>query len=336
MSELQTEAVESTSAELWDGWHIVESVDEIIECAGVEIHRAGLTAQGPGGRTAVGSAADLRESPMVRAMHELMERAGLLEVVTASPAELPCLGIYREAVGTVTGDAAFPPSPEPARWQYSRSNGVAAAPSWAAACRAAAFEAIERERILSSWYGVGPAPREIKPGKVFAEDIYDWKVVSIPGPIGAPEVVFAVAFPRRPDAPLLRGAGCAWSVADARAHAVGECLQSLAFLWGEDIPTEEPESAPSPMFHLDYYLWRQTHMTLRRWLGSGAEPDAAGPLDRHGISVHRLSFIDLTPAAVAGRLHVVKACLPDAIPLVFGDHCPIEDVPPERRVHPMP
>jgi hypothetical protein len=331
---MQTEG--SANLELGSGWRVVEMVDEAIDCGGVTVHRSGLTAEGPAGRMAVGSAADLDGFALQRAKYELLERACLVDALCTEATGFESYDVHRNPCGTLTRDHVFPVSPDPERWQHARSNGVAVGQSWAAACRSAAFEAFERERILQSWYDIGAVPKTIKPEGVFAEDLYEWQLLRIPGPIGSAEVVFALGLPRRKDVPLLRGAGAAWTLDEARARAMRECVQGLAFLWGEEIPNSAPEPAPTAMYHLDHYLWPGSHGALRRWAISGRGAVPVGPDLPYTAPMHALTFVDLTPPALRDRVCVVKAQLPHAIPLVFGDHCPVAGAPADRRIHPIP
>src|SRR5690606_2456506 len=103
-----------------------------------------------------------------------------------------------------------------------------------------------------------------------------------------------------------------------------ECLQRLAFLWGETIPTEEPAFAKTPDYHQELFLWAPMHERLRAWL-AGAHAGRAvlsspspAPL---GSGSAELGFVDLTPehvAASGARVRVAKALSNSAAPLTFG------------------
>ncbi len=189
--------------------------------------------------------------------------------------------------------------------------------------------------MLGAWYGELALEPVDPPASLRAfDDTHEWCARRIPaaGAIADPiEVVVMVGFPRRPEIPLARGFAGRATLEDALEAAAGEAWQSLAFVWDEPVPEAPPELAPTPLFHLDYYLWPGHHELLRAWLDTPA-PERA-PAARH----EETRFLDLTPDDLDG-LFVARALRASARELVFGE-APDEiraSLPPARHVHPIP
>lgn len=322
---------------LWGSWTVTERVDDVVEIEGLRVHRVGLTAGDAQGRVITGSAASLDDSAAARAGYELCERAGLVDAMSACPTSFPTRDRNGRAAGVIGSRAVFPDSDAPTRWQPSKSSGAAIGRDWRAACRHAELELAERDRVLRSWCGIGPRPDPIPPprGPWMEMTSYAWRACRLPAEDARVEaqaaVVCIVGFPRTPEAPLLRGFGAANDVAGARDRAMLECLQSLAFLWGEPIPTEAPLPSPTALYHLDHYLWPGSHQALRDWLFEGREAPADGPTGPAAWSRETV-FADLAPKAAAGRVVLVRAINESSLRLCFGD-TPWQGAP---RTDPMP
>ena len=280
----------------------------------------------------MGSAADIEGrpgiTPLERAAFELEERIAIMEALIDPVASYPCRSRSGADEGRAPSDLVFPSSPVAAQWQYSRSNGVALAPDWPSACERAWLELTERDRILRSWYGnAAPSRTDVEMPSLPS---YDWEAYRFPGARRSPEVAGVFGFPRNSAAPLLRGFAASTTWPEALQRASRECLQGLAFLWGEEIPTAPPASAPNALFHLDCFLWPGNHRRLRMWLGGrDTAPPALVPQ-----RPPRLRFVDIAPGASGS--FVAKAICAAAVPLVFGA-APRWIAPPERRdAHPIP
>ncbi len=279
---------------------------DTIEVAGVPVRRAGIACTTPSGAELTGSAAELEGSPVARAYYELLERIAIVEAARGEPpAEGPC--------------------------RPARSNGVALHRTWAEACRRASLELIERDRVLRSWFGeLAPASCEA-PALLAAIDTHEWRACSLPDEASAIEVAVVIGFPRRPELPLARGFAASERLEDALDAAGREALQTLAFLWDEPVPDAPPAPAPTPMFHLDYYLYPPHHALLARWLDG-----------EHARSTHEVReraeprFVDLTPAWLAGSLFVARAVEGGARALVFGESECRPPGLPGSHVHPIP
>jgi hypothetical protein len=112
-----------------------------------------------------------------------------------------------------------------------------------------------------------------------------------------------------------------------------ECLQRLAFLWGEPIPKELPAFETSPSFHQDFYLCPQSHGLLRAWL-SGQHDEGAPSATR--VPTRKSGFANLTPEHLRGQIWVVKALPVSELPLAFGRRHPGIAARLQRRgVHPI-
>lgn len=259
---------------------------DVVTIAGVEVHRVGL-ASAAAGVEITGSAAETAGPPLRRAYFELLERAAV-----------------------VGAGASLEPS-APSR--PARSNGVALHRSWEEACQRARFELIERDRVLRSWYGeLAPAPARV-PASLERFATHEWCASRLAEPRdGDVEVAAILGFPRDPGGSLARGFAARASLEEALEAAALEALQGLAFLWEEPLPAAAPAPSPTPMFHLDYYLWPAHHAHLRRWLSGG---HAGAPSEEPSDEVR---YEDLTPPALGG-LRVARALRPSARPLLFGD-----------------
>src|SRR5262249_33398993 len=148
-------------------------------------------------------------------------------------------------------------------------------------------------------------------------------------------------FPIREGAPLVIGYGARPDADSALGAAVREALQQLAFLWGEAIPVAAPAFAPTPVRHLEWFLWPAQHALLPHWLAGGhlrhVQADAPPKRRRRGgePAANEIRFVDLTPEYFRDRLRVVKAFSSDAAPLAFGDPPFTRHLPVELRVHPV-
>jgi len=148
------------------GWVIAQRFNDCVEIDGQLIHRAALCARGPRNEEATGSAAsgDGREDPVQRAGFELLERVAILVAETQTTTA-------HDHDQTVVSTAS---------WRPSRSNGVAIHSSWALACAHAHCELVERDRVLSSWFG-DSAPQRLSPAHATGlPGGYEWEITLIP------------------------------------------------------------------------------------------------------------------------------------------------------------
>lgn len=324
-----------------EGWTLAERVDDTIDAGGLFIRRVGLCAISKQGQ-ATGAAAAVTEDPTQRATFELLERIALTESARSSGNMFRLRSSSGSVLGTARLEDVFPPSDQPDRWAFAKSNGVSLNVGWTEACAGAASELVERDRVMRAWLGETVPVRidgEIDPASLSGTRAYDWRAYLFPAPEatalgGDIEVVGVFGFPRSADRPLVFGYGARAIRADAAAAAQREALQLLAFLWDEPLPDRLPDPLPAPMTHLETYQVRERREVLRRWLDEGhaAHRRPRPALDADGT----IRFADLTPAWLDGRLHVAKALCPAAIPLIVGLSPHLAHLPSELRIHPIP
>jgi hypothetical protein len=326
------------SAPLPQGWDIAESLFEATEVPGLSVSLVGLFARAADGREALGSAGARCSAPVARAYFELFERVAVLEALAEPRARYAVRGLEGQADSLGFGEV-FPEPPPSALFKYSRSNGVAAGPSWSAACASAAAELVERDRLLRTWYGEGqpirvPLPedeafRALEPW--YELEAYSFAGRATPGSELAVAAVFG--FPKVAEAPLVFGSAAAPTLALALDGAERECLQRWGFLWGERIPSEAPSFAATADYHQELYLWPEMHAQLRRFLAGGhvglatlkGSPRAdAGPR----------RFVDLSLATGPA---VARAVAEAELPLTFGRGHPfaLGALPEPLSVHPI-
>ncbi len=127
-------------------------------------------------------------------------------------------------------------------------------------------------------------------------------------------------FPLKAQFPFFCGFGSHTDSDKAFQHAYSESLQRLAFLWGEDIPTQNPEFSPTPSFHLDYYTVPENLPKLMNWLKGGHFQHSKSSSSNHRETSPRVRFFDITPSELKSKMTVVKALSPDFLPLIFGEN----------------
>lgn len=303
--------------------------EDTVSIAGQQVLRAGIACVAADGTEITGSAAELENSPLPRAYFELLERAAIKDAT----GRICCVRDGRgDVIDSVLPDTLDAPANAVSR--PARSNGVALHRTWEEACRRAGFELTERDRVLRSWYGELPVVGVQVPDALAAFSTHEWRACRIPDDMrgGADvEVAAVVGFPSRPELPLARGFAGAASLDEALEAAAREALQGLAFVWDEPVPSSPPSSVPSPMFHLDYYLYPAHHTHLARWLDGEHRRHRAAPRVRE-----ETRFVDLTPTCLRGALHVSRAVRDDARVLVFGDVACRPPGLPGSHVHPIP
>jgi len=257
---------------------------------------------------------------VTRAFFELLERAAVVDRLACPRDAYEALDENGIPVGRLGHTEVFPESPEPERWQYSRSNGVAAAPTFARARLAARLELVERDRVLRSWFG-GVAPRRlhrIRAGhRVFADHLYSVELYSFPenrAEGGRRDVVGMFAFPKCETVPFVVGTGAGPSSFSAVRRATRECVQRLGFLWGEPIPAAPPGFEPTPLYHQELYLCPSMQPRLRAWLNGHHDRSHA----KSTPSTEHPCYVDLTPEHLLSRIRVLKALPAGELPLTFG------------------
>ena len=268
-----------------------------------------------------------------RAYYELIERVATVDAI-GSGARRSLLSLQGVVVGEIEPATLFPESPEPLRYRYARSNGVAIHRTFSRAALRARWELAERDRVLRSWRG------EIRPNRI-AIDLentllrhstsYDWQAHHFGRAPFAPEadVVGVIGFPRNENEPLAMGFAARAGADDALDAAIAEALQSLSFLWGEAVATTPPTGGPTAMHHLELFQYRPHHEHLRRWLDGGHHRSSAG-----AQMTSEVNYVSLSPTWLPRDLVVVKAVCRDALSLAFGD-VPFLESPLSPLSHPI-
>lgn len=319
--------------DLWTGWHVTEVIDDTIEVDGVILRRAGVSAQSDDGLSTFGSAASVKDEPLRRAVFELLERIAIVEAEASDLSLFPAATRLGQAIEPVSRALVFPDSETPA-WQYSRSSGVAIGETWADACRGAFHELAERDALLRAWYAQKKvALISLSEGMLPPTRSYTWMAVAVPTSAWAQglHAVAAFAFPNDPAMPLLRGFAADPAQDVATVRAIAECLQNLAFLTEDPVPSRAPDPAPTPLFHLDSFLYAGAHPPLKHWLfGQSVVAETTTIPETSFDATPR--YVDLTPRQ-ATNLKVVRALHPSALALTFGDGPPW--IPPPLRAHPI-
>jgi hypothetical protein len=321
------------------GWSSPSLYAEIVKLGPLSLNLCGLAAQS-GEEMVTGSAAELVTTPLVRAYFELIERASLVTAGRHADRDFTLKDVRGRTIGRAPCSRVFPWSPDPAR-RFARSNGVAAATSWSAACRSARWELLERDRVLRSWYGE-TRPQALSlpawPWLQALEAYCDWQAYAFAEDSRSDRAtaVGVFAFPRSPEQALSYGFAADRNPTRAIAKAAAECLQRLGFLWGEAIPIVEPEFSPTAEYHQEFYLQPSMHRRVRDWLaGSHAETPCR---IRERAEVGRVpEFADLTPESLRGKLFVAKALPCREVDLIFGCGHPAVDgpLPQSFQVHPI-
>lgn len=308
------------------GWRVRERHYDTVRVDGIEVHRAALEACDDAGRSATGAAASSGRDARARAYFELAERIGILEAAGSKSSFVARASTTGEKGGTIAFEEVFPASGA-SEWQFSRSSGVALGRTLEDACARARAELVERDACLRSWYGGAPPRRLLDPLPPRTQS-YDWWVGELDAAAWARDlcVVVAFAFPEHERLPLLRGFAARKTRGQATRHAFDECLQSLAFISAEEIPSRPPPVAANPIAHLDYFLYPPHHKRVRAWL-EGKRARAERPAGQPGP----LQFAELSEPT--SEFRIVKALRAEALRLHFGEG-PL-DVGSDSRLHPF-
>jgi len=240
-----------------EGWSEPEVIEDSIEVDGVLVRRAGIALRSPTGEEIVASAADVDgpdAAPLKRARLEVLERIATVEWL----ARVDAVALF-DRQGRALGEHPFseivPSDPEPERWRFARSNGIALYVGWENACDRAWWELVERDRVLRAWYGeTTPDVLDTPSPALDAFRSYEWVTASFPHVIAGPlvAVVGVLGFPSSREMPLAIGFAARGNQEDAIVAARRESIQVLSFLWGEPVATSLPEIV-DPLLHVDAY-----------------------------------------------------------------------------------
>lgn len=257
------------------GWQVVTDFeDEVYLFPDLQISVAGLEAASEGGATVAGSSASIETAPRAKAEFELLERIAILEAKKSLDFE--SFDYEKSQRQSISNVAVFPEAPNSDSHKYALSNGVALHSSWREACDNALYELVEREAVLSAWTFPMPVVllgEALNSPQKRLNDSYEIFEVHF-GTFDCEdhgksiEVVGCFYFPKSDSNPLAMGLGASSTLTGALYKARHESLQTLAFLWGEEIPSFPAEPSPDAGFHQDFYLYPGHHGILKSWLTS--------------------------------------------------------------------
>jgi hypothetical protein len=308
-------------------WGKIEHFEEDFELFHLKLKLNGFSATDIStGAIVLGSSANTVNEPE-RAFYELLERAWTVESLKDSKLK-----------------ELFPVSTSPS-FVFSKSNGIALHTNLEMARASARFEVLERDAVLRSWFG------EIKPELISLDDLailtdqlafgYDVKafifsndeaIISYDSEV---RTIGVFAFPKKDNYPLIFGLGCRQTVKEAFRHAQSELYQRLAFVYSEDWQhnLEINLQNPTPESHLNFYLRKESHLSLKKWLSGNRYIKSK----RKSLN-SKIIYADLRPTGMASDLFLVKVQQNDLLPLCFGDGYLdyVESWPNlEDRIHPI-
>lgn len=319
--------------------------EQLVNIGELDIYLSGVVANHSFFGEVVGSSANFGYYPLEEAWYELVERVSVLEAMNRSDFILRSSANFRQT-GIVEQRVVFPPpgvveqdGVQVTAFQYAKSNGVALYSSWSEACRRASLELVERHLVLASW--VGGTITHTFP----AESTRLWSLTRFYDVTGIAFGSQAIAGSERPvivsgymllpksnSSPLVFGFGAGFTREESLAKAERETIQRLGFLWGEEIPSSDPEFQASHLYHQDYYLQPERRKVLEGWI-------AGKHHQKNSFAMPAVLSIEYADLSSPGRpeLFVAKAMAREAIPLVFGKWREREfsHVPDEHLIHPI-
>lgn len=288
-------------------WKIVDLFQETVHIADLTLESLGLVAK-KREKTIVASAAGIEKNSYERAYFELIERA-------------------------ITQDSHSFDEINSDPFRLSKSNGVSFHFQYELACDAARNELIERHLVLHSWLGLHPL-RILTDKPWFSENLQDlYRSVLVDfGSAAGIQVRGCFLLPKQSNLPLVSGFAAANDPKMAIQKAELESMQRLAFLYGEDLPDQDPDFEPSPMYHQDYHLMERNHLLINEWIAK------AGNESYCDESQDDIVFMDLTPKRKGMGFYVVQAQSEKYLPLIFGriqSHPRFTAYPRSCLVHPI-
>jgi hypothetical protein len=307
------------------GWQISTKLVEERIVAHTPLYLVGLVAESEGQQQISASAGSIRgdyKALALRAYFELIERVAILELVS-KPTEMHEVSSFDgKTLSLFSSKEVFLENPEPQRWTYAKSNGVAAHSDRDLACWHAYRELLERAIVLRSWYG-GNAPRAITLPAVippleqrrFSNSnlaLYEFNLPS-------DGLSCLGAFVNSAPGFFLYGFSSARNREDAALGAIDELFQRVGFLAEETVAVTPPEFSPSPDYHQEFYLSSQGTQYLQQWLAgkfAASSPLVSPPFP----AIKQCMFVDCTPRELRGKCWVVKAFHQEIPPLTFGHH----------------
>jgi ribosomal protein S12 methylthiotransferase accessory factor YcaO len=312
---------------------IVELFTENLCFNGARLALAGCTGTVPNGAEIIGSAVEIvmddelsgLEAAKSRAHMEFAERFAVNEWFHRQQNSFAIYDIDRKFLEIRTEHKQKSRVNETPSWKPALSNGVAAHTNWRMACRAAALEIYERDRLMRAWF-FGLARRRLCVDARLLAPFHPSHEVEI-FELGSPffcETLDAmiytrlcIAWPRTPEAPLAIGSASGTNAFEALGRSIRESIQVAAFLDGATWEPEEYTPSPTPLFHQAHFQQTTSQVQLRQWTNRGALwPDKDDGQSSVGTKI--VGFASLTPSTWKGEVEVAKAIAPELENLFFG------------------
>ena len=185
------------------------------------------------------------------------------------------------------------------------------------------MELIERHYVLQSWIGNTGAVK-FEPDQTVSTELnfltssYDIQYFEFATHYDESySVIGCFGFPKKVTDPIFYGFGSAKDNAKSVQKATSEAIQRLGFLWGEEIPHENPVASPTAYFHQEYFLNPKNHQIILDWLESSSSKKTSAEDIKYDPK--KTSFYVLNQVKVEGSKYIViKAKNETSIPLVFG------------------
>lgn len=304
-----------------------------VKVGGVSFYLFGVSSVNQQGQEVTGSTAHYDDCVAPKALFEFLERCYLVDAIS-SQKKFNLLDPQGKKIGSQSIWKEGTPL-QGRHFVLSKSNGVAIHSDQKLAMKNAKMELIERDVILRSWLG-GHSPTVIENSDEQNEKVlkklsplYNWKHYSFTDVGSEAQVTATFGFPKKLRHPLIYGFGADEKKAGAIKKSTHECLQRLAFLWGEKIPQTLPPFSLGPLYHQEYYLYPGSHPKLINWL----EKKKSVPVER--VSSH-FTFLDLSPQKA--NAYLIKAISSEHLDLYFGKNIDYKKVLKSARVpviHPI-
>lgn len=302
-----------------------------------KLQLVGVSAELPGRTGVVGASASPRAMEIDRAWFELLERTTIVDYLAAMPERLQAFRLDGTTCEFESGHVFHRYSNETCRPSYS--NAVAASTRLGYACRSAYMEMVERDQVLRCWLGrqnarVSPLENQSSLPLTSYYRLHRVDFSSIDCPVQVCGV-FGIPLDGTKH-PLLCGFGAAENGPSALEKAIGEVSQRLGFLMGEEIPSATPPFRVGPDYHQEWALSPEGIAIIEAWLLQGT-PVVSVPANPRLPTLEECFFVDISPAHLIGKVFVVKAFHPAALPLYFGKlpEKLFGKIAPERLIHPI-
>jgi hypothetical protein len=271
--------------------------------------------------------------PTARAYFELVDQVSVFDILERPFSHRVLFNSEGKRIGQIEYNNVFPSEPDSINWKYVHLNGVASHRDFSTAARAAALILIKQDRLLRSWFlPTQFTSKRLKTSHKYLElsQYYDIELYTFGA--GVP-VIGLFCFPKLIDYPFICGFGASEFFSEALMHAEQEMLQKLSFLWGKSLPKVMPTEEPTSRYHQDYYLLPCHLEQVRNWLVACSYKKTLSDLEQTKLKFSDITFVNITPSSLEGKLAVVKAVSRKSVPLIYGLKHPL--FPESSIPHPL-